>query len=71
MLAKMPPTIMVERFIRPAFSTISSNDLSGYLWITTVLGIIYSILVAIVRVYIKSRFLGVDDYLLGIATVRT
>lgn len=61
---------LAERVIRPAFSPISSNDLSGYVWITTLVGIVYAIMVAIVRMHIKLRVFGVDDYLLGLATVR-
>lgn len=56
-------------FIRPGFAPISHDDHAGYLWIVTILGALYTFLVAIVRFYIKFEILGLDDYLLGMATV--
>lgn len=61
---------MVLRSIRPALSPISPNDHSGYLWIATILGVIYTFIVAVVRLYVKFGVLGADDYVLGLATVR-
>lgn len=60
---------MVVRSIRPALSPYIPNDQTGYLWITTILGVIYTFLVAVARLYVKFRALGIDDYLLGFATV--
>lgn len=56
--------------IRPAFSAITANDYAGYLWIISILGDIYVVFAALVRVLVKWRVAGVDDYLLGLATVR-
>lgn len=61
---------MVVRFVRPALSPISLDDHSGYLWIATILGVIYTFVVALARFYVKFRILGTDDYILGLATVR-
>ncbi|KAL6856418.1 hypothetical protein J3F83DRAFT_753312 [Trichoderma novae-zelandiae] len=52
-----------------AFSRVSSNDHSGQLWIVTILSLIYSLLGAMVRVYIKHEMFGFDDLLLGLATI--
>lgn len=60
---------IVSRFIRPAMSVISPENHAGYLWIVTILGLIYTILVAFARVYVKIRMFGVDDLILGLATV--
>lgn len=62
--------MMVIRSIRPALSPYIPNDQTGYLWITTILGVIYTFLVAVARLYVKFRALGIDDCLLGFATVR-
>lgn len=62
--------MMVVRSIRPALSPYIPNDQTGYLWITTILGVIYTVIVAVARLYVKFRVLGIDDYLLGLATVR-
>lgn len=56
-------------FVRPGFAAISHDDHAGYLWIVTILGTLYTFVVAIVRFYIKFQILGLDDYLLGLATV--
>lgn len=61
--------ILSAAFVRPGFATISHDDHAGYLWIVTILGALYSFLVAVVRFYIKFQILGLDDYLLGLATV--
>lgn len=60
---------MIAATIRPAFSPITPEDHAGYLWIITILGIIYTTFIAAVRVYVKLRLVGLDDFLLGIATV--
>lgn len=60
---------MLAASSRPAFAPITADDHAGYLWIITILGAIYTIIVALVRVYVKYRVVGIDDYLLGIATV--
>lgn len=54
---------------RPGFSPITPDDHAGYLWIVTILGAVYTGLVATARFYVKSHVLGPDDYLLGLATV--
>lgn len=51
------------------FSPISSHDHAGYVWIVTILGLIYSGLGGLARARIKWGVHGVDDYLLGLATV--
>lgn len=51
------------------FSPISDNDHAGYVWIVTILGLIYSGLGGLARARIKWGVHGVDDYLLGLATV--
>lgn len=62
---------MVVRSIRPALSPYIPNDRTGYLWIVTILGVIYTVIVAVARLFVKFRVLGIDDYLLGFATVRS
>lgn len=52
------------------FSPIDSNDYAGYLWIVTILGLVYATFAALVRIRIKWGVSGVDDYLLWVATVR-
>ncbi|KAI3401805.1 hypothetical protein diail_8183 [Diaporthe ilicicola] len=51
------------------FSPIEHNDHAGYLWIVSILGMIYSSLSALARARIKLGIYGVDDYLLGFATL--
>lgn len=51
------------------FSPIDDNDHAGYVWIVTILGLIYSLLGGLVRARIKWGIHGPDDYLLGMATV--
>lgn len=58
-----------SRYVRPALSVISPQNHAGYLWIVTVLGLIYTFIVAFARVCEKIRMLGVDDLILGLATV--
>lgn len=52
-----------------AFSPIEHNDHAGYLWIVTILGIIYSSFSGLARARIKKSIYGADDYLIGLATV--
>jgi len=52
-----------------SFSPIEYNDHAGYLWIVTILGLIYSSFSALARAGIKRGIYGVDDYLIGLATV--
>lgn len=52
-----------------SFSPIEHNDHAGYLWIATILGIIYSSFSGLVRARIKKGIYGADDYLIGLATV--
>lgn len=52
------------------FSPITFNDHAGQLWIVTILSLIYSTLVALVRAYIKYQMFGFDDILFAFATVR-
>lgn len=61
---------MVIRSIRPALSPIILDDYTGYLWIATILGVIYTFIVAVARLYVKFRVLGGDDFILVFATVR-
>lgn len=59
----------IPSIIRPAFSAISPSDHAGYLWIIVILGDIYTVLASFVRVFIKWGVFGLDDYLIGLATV--
>lgn len=52
-----------------AFSPIENNDHAGYLWIVTILGMIYSSFSGLARARIKKGIYGADDYLIGVATV--
>lgn len=52
-----------------AFSPIEHNDHAGYLWIVTILGLIYSSFSGLARARIKKGIYGADDYLIGLATV--
>lgn len=52
-----------------AFSPIEQNDHAGYLWIVTILGMIYSSFSGLARARIKKGIYGADDYLIGLATV--
>ncbi|KAL7805777.1 hypothetical protein V8C26DRAFT_424532 [Trichoderma gracile] len=52
-----------------AFSRVSTNDHAGQLWIVIILLLIYSLLSAIARVYIKHQMFGFNDLLLGLATI--
>jgi hypothetical protein len=52
-----------------SFSPVEYNDHAGYLWIVTILGMIYSSFSGLARACIKRGIYGVDDYLIGLATV--
>ncbi|KAI0018941.1 hypothetical protein F4780DRAFT_477633 [Xylariomycetidae sp. FL0641] len=52
-----------------AFAPIHEDDHAGYIWIVTILSLIYSTSIGAVRAYIKWRLLGIDDYLMGLASV--
>jgi hypothetical protein len=51
------------------FSPVAFNDHAGQLWIVTILSLIYSVLVATARAYIKHQMFGFDDILFALATV--
>lgn len=55
----------------PRFSRVTSKDHAGQLWIITIVSLIYSIMGAMARAYIKYKMIGYDDILLFLATVRT
>ncbi|QPC65801.1 hypothetical protein HYE67_008032 [Fusarium culmorum] len=50
-------------------SPLTPDDHAGKLWIVTILSLIYTLHVAVARVYIKYRMLGVDDALYGVAVL--
>lgn len=52
------------------FSPVTFNDHAGQLWIVSILSLIYSVLVATARAYIKYQMFGFDDILIAFATVR-
>lgn len=51
------------------FSPIHPDDHAGYVWIATLVGLVYSLLAAGGRARVKWGMYAVDDYLAGIATV--
>lgn len=51
------------------FSPITPDDQAGSVWITALLCLIYSVLVLIVRVILRRKVFGPDDWLVGGATV--
>ncbi|KAH6643425.1 hypothetical protein BKA67DRAFT_632884 [Truncatella angustata] len=51
------------------FSPILENDHAGYLWIVTILGLIYGTMSTALRAHIKWRLYGPDDYCIAVATV--
>ncbi|KPM46446.1 hypothetical protein AK830_g39 [Neonectria ditissima] len=51
----------------PRFSPVAFNDHAGQLWIVTILSLIYSVLVATARAYIKYQMFGFDDVLIALA----
>ncbi|KAL7929240.1 hypothetical protein V8C35DRAFT_315887 [Trichoderma chlorosporum] len=53
----------------PQFSRVTFNDHSAQLWIVAILSLIYSLLGAMARAYIKYRMFGFDDLLFALATV--
>lgn len=52
------------------FSRPDEDDQRGWLWVVTILSIIYSVAFLGARVFIKYGQLGIDDIVLGIAYVR-
>lgn len=52
------------------FSRPDEDDQRGWLWVVTILSIIYSVAFLGARVFIKYGQLGKDDVVLGIAYVR-
>lgn len=58
-----------ERHISSGFSPVTPKDHAGKLWIVTILSLIYTLHVALVRVYIKYGMFGFDDILFFLATV--
>lgn len=52
-----------------SFSPIEHNDHAGFLWIVTILGIVYSSFSTLVRARIKRGIYGADDYFIVLATV--
>ncbi|KAF2106570.1 hypothetical protein BDV96DRAFT_533619 [Lophiotrema nucula] len=51
------------------FALITEDNYSGYLWIASILGLIYSLLVIVVRLHIKWNLFGADDVTAAVATV--
>ncbi|KAK8092542.1 hypothetical protein PG999_014741 [Apiospora kogelbergensis] len=51
------------------FSPITETDNAGYVWIVTIIGIIYTAMICVLRGWIKFRVYGWDDALIAIATV--
>jgi hypothetical protein len=62
-----PPPIVDDTGSR--FAPITNDDHSGYLWITSILCLIHSSLVILVRLHIKWNMYGADDVSALIATV--
>jgi hypothetical protein len=52
-----------------SLSPITPDDHAGKLWILTILSLIYTLQVAVARIYIKYRMFGIDDALYGVAIV--
>ncbi|RGP73717.1 hypothetical protein FLONG3_6265 [Fusarium longipes] len=50
-------------------SPITPDDHAGKIWILTILSLIYTLHVAVARVYIKYRMFGIDDALYGVAVL--
>lgn len=51
------------------FASNTGDDRSSQLWISSILCLIYSVLVLNVRLHIKWKFYGVDDAAISLATV--
>lgn len=51
------------------FALITNDNHSGYLWIASILCLIYSCLVLLTRLHIKWNLYGVDDIAATVATV--
>ena len=54
----------------PRFAQITPTDHSGYVWATSPLCLVYSVLALTVRGHIKWNLLTADDTLVALATVR-
>ncbi|KAJ4307584.1 hypothetical protein N0V84_012627 [Fusarium piperis] len=65
----MNPEIGIPEDGSHRFSPVKFNDHAGQLWIVTILSLIYSVLVATARAYIKYQMFGFDDILIALATV--
>jgi hypothetical protein len=52
------------------FALVTENEHAGYLWITSILSLIYASLILVVRLHIKWNLYGADDALATAATVR-
>jgi hypothetical protein len=53
----------------PPFSAIQHDDQAGKVWVVTILTIVYVVISALVRGFIKWGLYRADDYLLVVATV--
>ncbi|ORY15013.1 hypothetical protein BCR34DRAFT_533475 [Clohesyomyces aquaticus] len=53
---------------RHRFAPITADNISGYLWVTTVLCLIYSFLIILARWHIKWKLYGLDDHAATLAT---
>jgi hypothetical protein len=53
------------------FARYTPDDHSASLWVTALLGTVYTIGVLILRAYIKWRVFGWDDYLVTASSVST
>jgi hypothetical protein len=51
------------------FAPITDDNHSGFLWITSILCLIYSTLIIVVRLHIKWNMYGADDISALVATV--
>jgi hypothetical protein len=53
------------------FAHYSKDDHSATLWIATLLGMVYIVGILLLRIYIKRRVFGWDDYLIAASSVST
>jgi hypothetical protein len=51
------------------FSPVTPDDQAGSVWITSLLCLIYSVIVLVVRVILRRKVFGTDDWLVAGATV--
>lgn len=56
--------------VASAFSPLQANDHAGTLWVVTIVGLVYAFVSGIMRMHIKQKAYGWDDYILALATVR-